>query len=211
MLEEAEEAFRTYAAHQKGGNKGKRSSKTENLIRSFTVDSPSYKETASIGGKPNIAAQRKPFQKAKSVEEFIASEEVKFEHEVPVNGVVSAGQTQDESKDACVKGLVKDRANIFLQHTPPVSGERVETTHAQVKKWIASQPHTVTGTDESERYFDIKYYQYTPYVAIIKMLQFSCICVFIILCCMVLCQVVLYCVPICCFKLWYICIYCIVF
>lgn len=164
MLEEAEEAFRNYAAHQKGGNKGKRSSKTENLIRSFTVDSPSYNETASIGGKSNIASQRKPLQKARSVDDYIASEEPKFGREVPVNGVASSGQTHDESKDACVKGLVKDRANIFLKHTPPVSGERVETTHAQVKKWIASQPHTVTGTDDSERYFDVNYCQMIQYM-----------------------------------------------
>jgi len=151
MLEEAEEAFRTYAAHQKGGSKGKRSSKTENLIRSFTVESSGSNEpppSKQDGSK--MESQRKPFQKAKSVDDLVFTE-VKNVPEEQVNYTVSGIEVRDESKDALVKGFVKDRASIFSKHTPPAAGEKSETAHAQVKNWIASHPHSEAGTDDSER------------------------------------------------------------
>ena len=149
MLEEAEEAFRTYAAHQKEGSKS--SGKTQNLIRSFTVDSSSRNGPSGTRGSSNVVSPRNPMQKAKSVDGYIASE-TSVGHVESVNETVSNSQAHDESKDACVRGLVKDRANIFSMNTPPVSGQKIETSHSQVKKWIASQPHAETEADENERY-----------------------------------------------------------
>ena len=148
MLEEAEEAFRTYAAHQKGGSKAKRSSKTESLIRSFTVDSTSSSEPMDKRGSSKMASARKPLEKAKSFDEQIITGELKTGS---VNEVVSSSKAIDESKDACVKGMVKDRANVFSKHIPPVSGNKTEGSHADVKKWIASQPPQAAGVGESER------------------------------------------------------------
>ena len=155
MLEEAEKAFRSFAVHQKGGSRQTRSSKTESLIRSFTVDSSSCSGTSEKRHGSNSGSARKSLQKAKSVDGHYVQEAQKHNQEESVNGQVS--EMTDEPEDSCVKGLVKDRANIFSKHTPPVSGAKVETSHAQVKEWIAAQPPHATEASENERFVDTWY------------------------------------------------------
>ncbi|XP_065061325.1 trichohyalin-like isoform X2 [Rhopilema esculentum] len=152
MLEEAEAAFKSFATHQKGGTKPKRSAKTESLIKSFTTPGdvqPACKTPTSL----NDVAERK--EKKQSLEEHVISEKQTDIHVIPVDKAkaVDATRPSDASseKNVCLSGLVKERAGIFSKNMPPVAVHKTETPHANVKKWIASQNQNCAENGDEER------------------------------------------------------------
>ena len=160
MLEEAEAAFRSFAVHQKSDSKPKRSAKTANLIKSFSVansspsDQPGQqrapKKEATPGNKQ--ASGRPVLKNSQSFDEEV----IVAESEQGVCSMPEAVETKPEdveresentkTQDAHVinAGLVRQRANVFANSTPPAAGPADKTANANVKKWIAAN-HPVTS------------------------------------------------------------------
>ena len=150
MLEEAEAAFKSFATHQKGGTKPLRSAKTESLIKSFTTPGDVQPVCKTPTGLNDVAERT---EKKQSLEEHVISEKQTGVYILPVDKAFDSTKPSDVSSDknACLSGLVKERAGIFSKNMPPAAVHKTETPHANVKKWIASQNQNCAGNSDEER------------------------------------------------------------
>ena len=157
MLEEAEEAFKSFAAHQKTGSKPKRSAKTDNLIKSFSVASNTPTDFPAKRSEFKKASPRSPLQASKTVDERVTPD-VQQDIFEPIGNDVEASSKANKNEDdreVVTSGMVKNRANLFSKTKPPSSEDKTESAQANVRKWIASHPPTntvlVSESDDSER------------------------------------------------------------
>eukprot|EP00794_Sanderia_malayensis_P015126 gene15126-16682_t len=154
MLEEAEAAFKSFKESSKFENRSKRSAKTENLIKSFSIASSNPTDYASKGDRIKMDSERKPpLEVTKSFDEEIliqpevsqnvSSMPTEFDQEDQEENTVKLDEQVQPDKqvqpDSVVidAGLVKQRANIFSSPALP-AGDASKSPHANVKKWIAS-------------------------------------------------------------------------
>ena len=157
MLEEAEEAFKSFAAHQKTGSKPKRSAKTDNLIKSFSVASDTPTDFPAKRNEFKKTSARSPLQASKTVDEKVIPD-VQQDILEPIRNdieVSSKAKENVDDREVVTSGMVKNRANLFSKTKPPSSEDRSESAQANVRKWIAAHPSTntalVSESDNSER------------------------------------------------------------
>lgn len=164
MLEEAEEAFKSFAVHQKTGSKPKRSAKTDNLIKSFSVASSTPTDFPAKRNELKKASPRSPLQTSKTVDEQIIPDVQQNVFEAPADDIEASSKVKEtvDDREVVASGMVKNRANLFSKTKPPSSGDRTESAQANVRKWIASHPSTntarVSEPHDSERLVVIFYF-----------------------------------------------------
>ena len=152
MLEQAEEAFRSFASHKKGGSlsRQQRSTKTRSLIKSFTL--PNADTSCDV--TPSNLRGDKPTGICKGASVIDASEEI-----VPItvdtvstspfhtdNSVTTDQSTVKKDEDILVKaGLVKNAASMFQQ--PPSSPPHIPASKRGGRR-ISGQSSTSDSSDK---------------------------------------------------------------